>query len=189
MRRKDSSSKRSLYTKGDSFDENSDVSDSEKENFLKISTLTEPIPPPPVVSPVGDIQITSPPPTLTDWTTASTFMLPNLPAEQLVLPPTPFSDKQINSSVNGAKPKTLSASHNNTAAIEAICQHDEELFKKPTKRAPRASRKRKTQESRTNKSSHVTQTERTDDSAGKWHTDFYTLEIYRIECITVLYFT
>ncbi|XP_014085552.2 serine-rich adhesin for platelets isoform X3 [Bactrocera oleae] len=166
MRRKDSTSKRSLYNKGDSFDENSDASDSEKENFLKISTLTEPIPPPPVVSPVGDIQITSPPPPVTDWTTASTFMLPNLPADQLVLPPTPFSDKQINSSVNGAKPKTLSASHNNTAAIEAICQHDEELFKKPTKRAPRASRKRKTQESRTNKSSHVTQTERTDDSAG-----------------------
>ncbi|XP_011194072.2 uncharacterized protein LOC105219550 [Zeugodacus cucurbitae] len=121
-RRKNSISKRSLYSKGDSFDEDSEHSDNGKDN---ISRLIEPIPPPPTVSPVSEIQIASPPPQLT-VSTASTYMLPRLPAEELVLPPAHFSDS------------------NNPFATQVACQTDEELFKKPTKRAPHPSRKRKT---------------------------------------------
>lgn len=129
----------------------------------------EPIPPPPVVSPVSDIQIPSPPPPplpppLADLT-VSTYMLPSLPAEDLVLPPTPFSDKQTTKgSANG---KTLTASQNNTTASQVACQTDDELFKKPTKLAPRTSRKQKTRDTSTYRSSNVNQTECTDDTEGK----------------------
>uniref|UniRef100_A0A0K8UKP6 Uncharacterized protein n=1 Tax=Bactrocera latifrons TaxID=174628 RepID=A0A0K8UKP6_BACLA len=164
-RREYNKSKRSLYSKGDSFDEDSEASDSEKENLKKNSTLTEPIPPPPVISPVSNIQIPSPPPPL-GYSTVSTFVLPSLPTEQFVLPPTAFSDKPMDSSANGAKAKTLSASHNNLAATTVVCQNDDELFKKPTKLAPRVSRKRRPQDSKTYISSNVNQTERTDDTEG-----------------------
>ncbi|XP_039958397.1 uncharacterized protein LOC120773508 [Bactrocera tryoni] len=165
-RRQYNRSKRSLYSKGDSLDEDSEASDSEKDKFQKNSTLTEPIPPPPVISPVSNIQIPSPPPPL-GYSTVSTFVLPSLPTEEFVLPPTAFSDKPMDSSANGAKScETLSASHNNTAAKEVVCQNDDELFKKPTKLAPRVSRKRRPQNSKTYISSNLNQTERTDDTEG-----------------------
>ncbi|XP_049308033.1 putative mediator of RNA polymerase II transcription subunit 26 isoform X1 [Bactrocera dorsalis] len=118
-----------------------------------------------VISPVCNIQIPSPPPPL-GYSTVSTFVLPSLPMEEFVLPPTAFSDKPMDSSANGAKADTLSAMHNNTAATTVVCQKDDELFKKPTKLAPRVSRKRRLQDSKTYNSSNVNQTERTDDTEG-----------------------
>ncbi|CAD6991352.1 uncharacterized protein LOC101452571 isoform X2 [Ceratitis capitata] len=123
-RRKSKSTKRSLYSQG--------FSDGEDESEI------EPIPPPPIISPLKDWNIAPPPSPLISYSTLRDEVLPSplLP----ISPPAPFIDDYPRT-----PPRNVSASTSkNTTVTPAACQTDDSaVFKKPTMPAPRAASKRK----------------------------------------------